>query len=124
MELKKFIESEVLKLHKKNLLETELKKVNEELKVLKEGEEEPQKAYESNVYESLKKDLEEVVKNLAEACNRLESASLKQDNHIKTLPEVAGRLDEGKKNKQVILEIFKEVKKAKLTAERKLYEIR
>ena len=126
MDLKTFIHKEVTKLHKTVMLESELKKINKELKVLNEGEEKTAegKVYESNVYETCKKDLEEVIKSLAEACNKLESAALKQDKHITTLPEVAERMEEGKNTKQVILEIFKEVKKAKIAAERKLYEMR
>ena len=127
--IKEYINKEIAKLHKKTLLESELKTINSKLKVLKEEDEsndknDEQKAFESNVYESYKKDLGEVVSSLAEACNKLETSALKQESHIKNLPEVAGRMDEGKKHKDVILEIFKEVKKAKIAAERKLYEMR
>lgn len=129
MSIKKYISDEVSRLHKRTMLENELKSVNYKLKLLKENEEsgektDEQKAYESNVYESYKKDLEEVVRSLAEACNKLETSALRQESHMKTLPEVAGRMDEGQKHKEVILEIFKEVKKAKIAAERKLYEMR
>jgi Holliday junction resolvase RusA-like endonuclease len=124
MDIKEFIQDKVKKLHEIETLKGELQQITKQLHVIKEGENQEEKAYESNVYETLKKDLEEVVKNLAEACNKLESASLKQDRHLRTLPEVAARLEEGKKSKQIILEIFKEVKRAKITAERKLYEIR
>lgn len=123
--LTRYINEEVFKLHKQVMLESELKEVNKQLNVLKEGENtEEVKSYESNVYESYKKDLEEVVRSLAEACNKLESAALKQDQHTKTLPQVESRMNEGKRHKDIILEIFKEVKKAKLAAERKLYEMR
>jgi len=124
MDLKKYVNEEVSKLHKQVMLESELKKVNEDLNLLKEGEEGGEKTYESNVYESYKKDLEEVVRNLADACNKLESATLKQDQHMKNIPEVAERKSSGSASKQVILDIFKEVKKAKIAAERKLYEMR
>lgn len=126
MTLKEFINKEVSKLHKTVMLESELKKINKELKVLNEGKEKSAegKPYESNIYESCKKDLEEIVKTLGEACNRLESSVLKQERHISTLPEVEERMQEGKNTKQVILEIFKEVKKAKVAAERKLLEMR
>jgi len=124
MELKKYIKDEVAKFHKQVMLESELEKINEKLTILKEGEGVEEKVYESNTYESYRKDLEEVVKHLAEACNKLESAALRQESHMRTLPEVTTRMEEGKKHKQVILDIFKEVKKAKLAAERKLYEMR
>lgn len=126
MDLKEYISKEVKKFHKKVMLESELESVNKKLNLLKEGEGEnvEEKAYESNVYESYRKDLEEVVKSLAEACNRLESAALKQEQKIKSLPQVEGRMNEGQRHKDIILEIFKEVKKAKLEAERKLYEMR
>jgi len=125
MDLKEFVNKEVTKLHKIVMLESELKEINKKLKLLSEGGEKTAegKAYESNIYESCKKDLEEIVKSLGEACNRLESAALKQEKHITTLPEVQERIQEGKNTKQVILEIFKEVKKAKIAAERKLYEM-
>lgn len=128
MDIKNYINSEVSKLHKKTILENNLKAIDNKLQILKESEEsegksDEQKTYESNVYESYKKDLEEVVRNLAEACNKLETSALRQESHMKNLPEVAGRMDEGKKHKEVILEIFKEVKKAKIAAERKLYEM-
>ena len=119
-DLKKFVEKQV----KKIMLESELAKVEKQLKFIKEAEEVSETPnYQSNVYESYKKDLEEVVNSLAEACNKLESAALKQESHVNNLPEVTERMDEGKKSKQIILEIFKEVKKAKLMAERKLYEL-
>jgi hypothetical protein len=125
MDAKKYIKEEIVKLHKITMLELELKNINKELGFLNEvSEENTEKTYESNVYESYKKDLEEVVKNLAEACNKLETATLRQESHIKAIPEVATRLEEGKRHKQVILDIFKEVKRAKLAAERKLYEMR
>ena len=124
MNLKNYINGEVSKLHKKTMLESQLTQVNNELKIINEGEENAQNTYESNVYESYAKDLEEVVRNLAEACNKLESAALRQESHMKTLPEVNSRMDEGRKSKEVILEIFKEVKRAKIAAERKLYELR
>lgn len=124
MELKNYINGEVAKLHKKTMLESQLTQVNKQLEILNEGDENAQNTYESNVYESYAKDLEEVVRNLAEACNKLESAALKQESHMRTLPEVNSRMDEGKKSKEVILEIFKEVKRAKIAAERKLYELR
>lgn len=126
MDIKEFIKQEVYKKHQIELLEAEKSKINEQIRLIKEASNNPgeAKTYESNIYENLKKDIEEVVKNLAEACNKLESAALKQDSHMKAIPEVAERLEEGKKNKQVILDIFKEVKRAKITAERKLYEMR
>lgn len=124
MDLKKYINEEVSKLHKKSILESELEIVNKKLNTLKEGEEQQEiKTYESNVYESYKKDLEEVVRSLAEACNKLETAVLRQESHMKTLPEVQERKSAGESSKQVILDIFKEVKKAKIAAERKLYEM-
>lgn len=124
MDLKEYINKEVKKFHKKTVLESELESINNKLSILKEEEAVEEKSYESNVYESYRKDLEEVVKSLAEACNRLESAALKQDQKMKTLPQVEGRMNEGQRHKEVILDIFKEVKKAKLAAERKLYEMR
>ena len=126
MDLKEFVNKEVAKVHKISILESELNKINQELNVLNEGTEGTAegKVYESNIYESCKKDLEEIVKTLGEACNRLESSVLKQERHISTLPEVEERMQEGKNTKQVILEIFKEVKKAKVAAERKLLEMR
>jgi len=124
MDLKNYINEEVKKLHTRVMLEAELEEVNKQLSALNEEESAEGKTYESNVYESYKKDLEEVVKNLAEACNKLETATLRQESHIKTLPQVEGRVNEGARQKQVILDIFKEVKKAKLAAERKLYEMR
>lgn len=126
MDIKEFIKQEVLKKHQIELLEAEKSIISEKLRLVKEASNNPgeEKVYESNIYENLKKDIEEVVKNLAEACNKLESAALKQDSHMKTIPEIAARLEEGKRNKQVILDIFKEVKRAKITAERKLYEMR
>lgn len=125
--LQDFIKEEVFKLHKKNLLESKINQINNELKLLKEEDSSngsETKTYESNTYETYKKDLEEVVKNLAEACNKLESATLKQQQHMKTLPQVEARMDEGNRHKDIILDIYKEVKKAKLAAERKLYEMR
>jgi Holliday junction resolvase RusA-like endonuclease len=126
MDLKQYISEEVKKFHKKTMLESELEFVNKKLNLLKEaeGENVEEKSYESNVYESYRKDLEEVVKSLAEACNRLESAVLRQDQHMKNLPQVESRTNEGMRHKEVILDIFKEVKKAKIAAERKLYEMR
>jgi phosphoenolpyruvate carboxylase len=124
MDLKNYINEEVKKLHTRVMLEAELEEVNKQLSALNEEESAEGKTYESNVYESYKKDLEEVVKNLAEACNKLETATLRQESHIRTLPQVEGRVNEGARQKQVILDIFKEVKKAKLAAERKLYEMR
>ena len=125
MGIKNFINEEVLKLHKKTMLESQLKDVNKKLTVLKEGaektEEEP--AYQKNTYADFRKDLEETVRALAEACNKLESAALRQESHMKSLPEVEMRMEEGKKHKQVILDIYKEVKSAKIAAERKLYEM-
>lgn len=120
--IEKYIKENTLKFH----LEYQLKNINKKLEILKEGEEAENetKVYERNVYESYKKDLEEVVNSLADACNKLESAALKQESHIKTLPEVNSRTEEGRSHKQVILDIFREVKKAKITAERKLYEMR
>jgi phosphoenolpyruvate carboxylase len=124
MSLKKYINEEVSKLHQQVILESELEKVNKELAVLNESENNEGKVYESNAYEAYKTDLEEVVKSLAEACNKLETATLRQESHMKTLPEVNSRMEEGKNHKQVILDIFKEVKRAKIAAERKLYEMR
>lgn len=124
LNLNKYIQEEVAKFHKQVMLESELETVNKKLSVLREDENIEEKTYESNVYESYKKDLEEVVKSLGEACNRLESAAIKQESHMRTLPEVTTRMEEGKRHKEVILDIFKEVKKAKLAAERKLYEMR
>ena len=126
MELEKYIKQEVKRFHKQTLLESELNKINKELSILNEGDVATgeEKVYESNVYESYKKDLEEVVRHLAEACNSLESAALRQESHMRTLPEVATRTEEGKRHKEVILDIFKEVKRAKIAAERKLYEMR
>ena len=125
MDIKNYISEEVLKLHKKTMLESQLKDVNKKLTILKEGveklEEEP--AYKQNTYEGYKKDLEETVKALAEACNKLEAAALKQESHMKSLPKLEMRMDEGKRHKQVILDIYKEVKSAKIAAERKLYEM-
>ena len=120
MELKDYINSEIKKLHKKSLIENQIK-LNKGL--IKENEEEV-KTYQSNVYESYKKDFEDIVKKLAEVCNDLESSALKQESYLKTLPEVALRVQEAENSKKVILDIFKEVKKAKLTAERKLYEMK
>jgi DNA repair exonuclease SbcCD ATPase subunit len=125
MSIKNFINEEVSKLHKKFVLESKLSEINKELKILKEGEEElEQKDYQRNVYESYEKDLEEVVKYLTEACNKLESASLKQDKHMSMLPEVAERMEEAKKQKEILLNIYKEIKGAKLATERKLYEMK
>jgi phage-related minor tail protein len=126
MELSKYITEEVAKLHKVTTLKEELKKINEKLDLLKEDSEDEQteeKSYQSNVYESYRKDLEEIVVSLAEACNKLESTALKQESHIKKIPEVSDRINEGKSQKQIILDIFKDVKKAKIAAERKLYEM-
>lgn len=124
--LQEFIEKEVKKIHKQNLLENELREINKKLSFLNEDDtnSNEQKTYEMNMYENYSKDLEEVVKNLADACNKLESSALKQEKHIKSLPQVEGRMNEGKRHKDIILEIFKEVKKAKIAAERKLYNIR
>ncbi|MFA5068081.1 MAG: hypothetical protein WC466_08635 [Candidatus Izemoplasmatales bacterium] len=123
--LKEFVKTEVKKIHKKTILENELKIVEKQLSLLKEEKSisEETKSYQSNVYENYRKDLEEIVKNLAEACNKLESAVLMQDQYIKNLPQVEARTDDGKRQKQIIIDIFKEVKKAKLSAERKIYEM-
>jgi hypothetical protein len=121
MNLKNFISKEVRKLH----LENNLKNINKKLEILKEednSDSEP-KPYESNTYENYKKDLEEVVSSLREVCDNLESAALKQEQYIKTLPELDNRLEEGRQYKQTILDIFKEVKSIKISTERKLYEI-
>ena len=109
-DLNKFIKQEILSLHKKMISEME------------EKQETP--SYMKNVYEDYKKNLEEVVGKLSEACNLLESGVLKQESHMKNLPEVAERLDESKKSKQVLLDTLKDVKKAKIEAERKLYELK
>jgi hypothetical protein len=123
MSLKKYINEEVLKFHKQIMLETELNKINEELSILNEEEGAESKVYESNIYEAFKKDLEEVVKHLTEACNTLESASLKQDKHMTGLPGVQPRIDEAQRHKAVLLEIYKTIKRAKLETEKKLYEM-
>ena len=125
MDINNYIKGEVLRVHKKALLESQLKDVNEKLALLKEGNERKEEAplYESNVYEDYKKDLSEVINSLAEACNKLETAGVKQEKHATSLPEVNERKAAGNDSKQVILDIFKEIKKAKLAAERKLYEM-
>ena len=127
MDGKEYIAKEVLKFHKQMVLESELKKINGKLNLLKEGEGEgastEEKSYNSNVYESYKKDLEEVVSCLTDACNKLESASLKQDRHITTIPEVMQRTDEAKKHKEILLSIYKEVKGANVATEKRLYEM-
>ena len=126
MDIKQFVNEEILKLHKKTILESELKKVEGQIKILKEedgSKDGQEQSYNSNVYESYKKDLEGVVHDLAEACNKLETAVLRQESHMKTLPEVSERKNAGESSKQIILDIFREVKKAKIAAERKLYEM-
>ncbi len=121
MNIKDFINSEVKKIHKKNLLESELHGINKKLSLLSENEEAA--PYNSNTYENYKKDLEEIVKSLADACNKLESSVLKQEQHINKLPKLDTRIEEGKRHKDVIVDIYKEIKTAKLKAEKKLYEM-
>jgi chromosome segregation ATPase len=116
---KKFVQDNVKKIH----LEEQLKKVNSELETLKEGEEQQEEQpYQKNTYEGYESDLQEVAKCLSEACQVLETAVLKQDSHSKKLPEVTERMNEGKKAKDVLLDIYKEVKAAKLNTERKIYQ--
>ena len=107
----------------KNFITENLQKIHKEVMAeeLAKGE---TPSYASNIYEGYKKDLEDVVGKLSEACNLLESCILKQETHIKTLPEVSERVGDGKKSKDVLLDIFKTVKKAKIESERKLYEIK
>lgn len=88
---------------------------------LNEGEETGEKQYQKNVYEGYEGDLQEVAKNLSEACQKLETAILKQESYNKKLPEVNERVDEGKKAKKILIDIYKEVKSAKLNTERKIY---
>ena len=122
--IKNFIKQETIKLHKKTILESQLKKINAELNILKEDEASgEQKSYNANVYKSYKKDLEDVVRGLSDVCNKLETAALRQESFSKTLPEVDDRTNEAKKSREIIIDIFKEVKKAKISAERKLYEM-
>lgn len=117
--LKSFIETNVKKIH----LEEQIKTLKNSLNNLNEGtENSEEQSYQKNTYEGYDSDLQEVAKNLSEACQVLETAILKQESHSKRLPEVAERINEGKKAREVLLEIFKEVKAAKLNTERRIYQ--
>lgn len=117
--LTNFIKSNVNKLH----LQEQLKTVNEDIKFLKENDENSEEApYQKNTYEGYDKDLLEVTENLSKASQILETAVLKQESHMKMLPQVAERTDAGKKAKNILIDVFKEVKAAKLNTERKIYQ--
>jgi len=113
-DLKKLVKESVKRIH----LEKQLKQINEEIeKIDNNGE----KEYNSNKYKTYENDIQECVKKLSEASQILETAILKQDSHLKQLPEVEERLNEGKKAKELLLGIFKEVKSVKINTEKKLY---
>jgi len=113
-DLKKLVKESVKRIH----LEKQLKQINEEIeKIDNNGE----KEYNSNKYKTYENDIQECVKKLSEASQILETAILKQDSHLKQLPEVEERINEGKKAKELLLGIFKEVKAVKINTERKLY---
>jgi len=116
--LKNFIEKKVKKIH----LEEQLKNIDGELMHLNE-EEAPngEQSYQKNTYEAYESDLQEVAKALSEACQTLESAIIKQEAHAKRLPEVNARTNESSGAKDVLVDIYKEVKKAKLNTERRIY---
>jgi CRISPR/Cas system-associated protein Cas10 (large subunit of type III CRISPR-Cas system) len=121
--LKEFIDKEVKTLHKKVMLESELSNINKELSLLKEGQtkdETPQ--YQKNVYEGYEKNIEDVVSELAKTASLIESCIAKQRAHQRNIPEVAGRMDESKNVLEMLIEMFKDVKGAKLKAEKRMYE--
>lgn len=80
-------------------------------------------SYQRNTYEGYKKDVEGMVKNLSEICNMIESCTIKQESHIKRLPEVDERKKLAKEAKDFLMDIYKKAKGLKLDTERKIHEI-
>jgi len=119
-----FISEEVQKHHKRTVLESRLKEINEELSALNEATEKQEEVpeYQKNVYEGYEKHIEEIVSNLAETANLIETCIAKQQAHQKNIPEVIERQDASKKILEMLMEIYKDVKSTKLKAQRKMYE--
>lgn len=121
--LKEYIDKQVKSFHKKIMLESELIEVNKKLTLLKEADTKNETpAYQKNTYEGYEKNLEEVVNELAKTASLIESCIARQRAHQKNIPEVAGRMDESKSVMEMLLEIYKDVKRTKLTAEKRMYE--
>lgn len=112
-DIKSFITENVKKLH----LQEQLTEINRQLN---EGEE-PEQEYAQNTYKEYGTDLEKIVSLLSEASQILESGILKQESFIKKMPDVTGRKDDATSSKETLLSIFKDVKSAKISTERKIY---
>ena len=115
-DIKDFIKESVKKIQ----LQEQLDVINNQLNILKEGEnEEPE--YAKNTYKDYESDLEKIVSLLSEASQILESGILKQESFINKMPDVPARKETATSSKKTLIDIFKDVKSAKISTQRKIY---
>lgn len=114
-DLTNFITESIKKIH----LENQLSEINQQLNESEEKDQEQE--YAQNTYKEYGSDLEKIVSLLSEASQILESGILKQESFIKKMPEVSSRKEEASNSKKTLVDIFKDVKSAKISTERKIY---
>jgi hypothetical protein len=116
--LKDFIDKEVSNIHKQTILES---KKYVKKNILESDGDAEKKSYMRNVYEDFEKDMGDIIKNLADVCDKLETSITKQDVFLDKIPNVQDRVHYGEGAKESLINIYKNTKFIKLKAEKKLY---
>lgn len=113
MNLNEFIKKEIKKIQKDKSLKYSV--------ISEENNNSEEKPYNKSSYEEYDKDLESVINNLGDLSNKLETILIKQEKKIQSLPDVQEIKNKAIEKKDIITNLYKNIKSSKISAEKSLY---